>query len=248
MNGVDLSHYQDGLDLKYLRSGGFTFAILKISEGRSLADSSFERFYAMAQEHEIPVGAYVYSHATDPTAAQVEAKFALSIIKNRPLPLGIFMDVETTGQLQLPKEQLKQTVQAFRDTIVKACYSFGIYSSEYSGWSRMSIEDWKDSTIWVAHYGKKPVIFCDLWQKSDTGTFPNYYGAVDQDEAVSERFKRLVSREDREYPFDAGILEVQTVLYRNEFITEKQVTGRYSPDLPDLVKDFADGIKEVWEG
>ena len=135
MKGIDLSHYQEGLDLSNLKRGGYSFAILKLSEGRGIADASFDKFYDMAQAHNIPVGAYVFSHATNASVAQAEAVYAISLLKGRPLQLGVFMDIETTGQMQIPKEQLKQTVTAFKDTINRAGYDFGIYGSEYNAWS-----------------------------------------------------------------------------------------------------------------
>ena len=140
MKGIDLSHYQEGLDLSNLKRGGYSFAILKLSEGRGIADASFDKFYDMAQAHGIPVGAYVFSHATNASVAQAEAVYAISLLKGRPLQLGVFMDIETTGQMQIPKEQLKQTVTAFKDTINRAGYDFGIYGSEYNAWSRLSTE------------------------------------------------------------------------------------------------------------
>ena len=193
MTGVDLSHYQDGLNLALLKNGGYSFAILKLSEGRGLFDSAFDRFYDMATANGIPVGAYVYSHATSAVIAKEEASYALRMLKGRSLPLGIYMDIETTTQLQITKSQLLETAKAFQAVITEAGYKFGIYSSEYGAWSRFTPEDFKDDAIiWVAHYGQKPKIYCDLWQKSDKGAFPGFYGAVDVDEVISDRFAEMV--------------------------------------------------------
>lgn len=252
MKGIDLSHYQEGLDLSSLKRGGYSFAILKLSEGRGIPDASFDKFYDMAQAHNIPVGAYVFSHATNASVAQAEAVYAIGLLKGRPLQLGVFMDIETTGQMQIPKEQLKHTVIAFKDTINRAGYDFGIYGSEYNAWSRLSTDDFADCSIWVAHYGKAPEIPCDLWQQTDKGAFPGYYGAVDVDEAVSDRFKALVSEptpephEEKVYPVNVSIGALQLVMKENGYWGD--ATGRYSAAFVEALHNFADGIRLTWEG
>lgn len=193
MKGIDISHYQEGLDLSALRADGSQFAILKLSEGRGIPDESFDRFYEQARALGIPVGAYVYSHATNASVAQEEAVYALSLLKGRVLPLGIFMDVEEPDQMLIPREQLKQAVAAFCRTVERSGYISGIYGSEYNLWERLSVDDMADSLIWVAHYGQDPDIPCDLWQSTDKGTLPGYHGNVDVDEVRSERLRSIVA-------------------------------------------------------
>ena len=192
MKGVDISNYQAGLDLTRAKSAGIEFAICKLSEGRTYKDRQFDTFYQQAQSCGLPLGAYVYSHATTPDAAIAEANTALLLLGGRELPLGIFMDVETNAQMDIPRVQLKQTVMAFCQTVENAGYRSGIYGSEYNLWARIDPADFPDSLIWVAHYGKQPAFACDLWQRSDSGSFPGYSGPVDTDEVMSERMKALV--------------------------------------------------------
>ena len=195
MRGIDISNYQDGLDLTRAKSAGIEFAICKLSEGRTYKDRQFDTFYQQAQSCGLPLGAYVYSHATSPDAAIAEANAALLLLGGRGLPLGVFMDVETNGQMEIPPVQLKQTVMAFCQTIEAAGYRSGIYGSEYNLWARIAPADFPDSLIWVAHYGRQPAFACDLWQRSDSGIFPGYAAAVDTDNAMSDRMKALVLNE-----------------------------------------------------
>lgn len=192
MKGIDISNYQAGLDLSMAKSGGIEFAICKISEGRAYQDRQFEIFYNQALLCDLPIGAYVYSHATTPQGAIAEAKTALLLLKNRKLSLGVFMDIETNGQMEIPKEQLKQTISAFCQTIEDAGYRSGIYGSEYNLWARVLPSDFPNSFIWIAHYGKPPALPCDLWQKSDSGLFPGYSGPVDTDEVMSNRMTDII--------------------------------------------------------
>lgn len=194
MRGVDISNHQAGLDLARAKSAGIEFAICKLSEGRTYKDKQFDTFYQQARSCGLPLGAYVYSHATTPDAAIAEANTALLLLGGRELALGLFIDVETNAQMELPAVQLKQTLMAFCRTVENAGYVSGLYGSEYNLWARVAPADFPDSLIWVAHYGKQPAFACDLWQRTDSGQFPGYGGPVDTDEVMSDRMRENINR------------------------------------------------------
>lgn len=200
MKGVDISNHQAGLDLAKAKSAGIEFAVCKLSEGRTYKDKQFDTFYQQARSCGLPLGAYVYSHATTPDAAIAEANTALLLLGGRELPLGIFMDVETNAQMELPAVQLKQTLMAFCRTVENAGYVSGLYGSEYNLWARVAPADFPDSLIWVAHYGKQPAFACDLWQRSDSGSFPGYGGPVDTDEVLSDRMRDFIKGKTQPSP------------------------------------------------
>lgn len=250
ITGIDISHYQEGLDLSQLKDSEYRFVILKLSEGRTLADPGFDKFYAAAEANGIPVGAYVYSHATNASVATEEAVRALSLLRGRKLPLGLYMDVETSEQMQIPKEQLKETVMAFVKTVSNAGYRAGIYGSEYNVFARLSTEDFKDYTLWVAHYGQKPAIYCDLWQKTDKGSFPSYYGRVDVDEVMSDRMKRIIEAKPvpakdpvaQTFKPDPSIMILQAVLQYNGYWGE--ITGYKSDKFFKKYFEFGEDMKK----
>ncbi len=192
MKGVDISNYQAGLDLADAKSGGIEFAICKISEGRSYRDRQFDTFYEQARSCGLPIGAYVYSHAITPDAAIAEANLAILLLDGRPLQLGIWLDVETSAQMEIPRAQLAETLRAFCETVEAAGYRSGLYGSEYNLWTRITAESFPRSLIWIAHYGKHPEIPCDIWQRTDKGSFPGYTGPVDTDEVMSERMTDII--------------------------------------------------------
>ena len=193
MNGIDISNYQAGLDLAKAKAGGVEYAILKLSEGRTIADASFDSFYAQATACGLPVGAYVYSHALNPSDAIAEVNYALSLLKGRKLPLGLYMDVETYNQMSLSKQQLVDTCKAFCSAVEAAGYISGLYGSEYNLWTRVDPNDCGDTIVWVAHYGREPDCPCDLWQYSDKGSISTYNGPVDLDGVRSLRFTEMVN-------------------------------------------------------
>ena len=193
MNGIDISHWQDGLDMSRVKEGGHEFAILKITDGATYRDQSAVDFYVEAGKAGIPVGGYCYSHATTPEQAWAEAQYMLETINGFPFPLGLYLDIEEEAQLALPAETLYAIAAAWCKTIQDAGYVAGLYGSEGTLWAKINPNRVPSGVmVWVAHYGKQPDVPCDLWQSSDSGNVDGV--TVDTDEARSERFKKLVER------------------------------------------------------
>lgn len=188
MKGIDISSWQAGLDISKL---GIDFAILKISEGKTWADPQFDTFYTNAT---VPVGAYVYSHATTVQLAEQEAEKALSLLAGRPCPLGVFMDVEAAEQLMLSDNQLTDVVKAFCNVIRAGGYIAGAYGSAGNLWAKVRPSALDSGTlIWVAKWSSvSPTMACDIWQYTDQARLDYYSGNLDGDEAISDRFIALV--------------------------------------------------------
>ena len=259
MKGADISHHNGNLKMSLLRPAGYDFAIMKISEGNGIRDKQFDRYWSEASEICLPVGAYVFSHATTPDAAVAEANFALSILNGRELPLGIYMDVETRGQMSIPKQQLKETVQAFCRTVEQAGYRSGIYGSEYNAWARLDPSDLPTSLIWVAHYGKEPEIPCDIWQSIDNGGVAGYAGAIDTNQVMSKRMYAIVSgaagsnssdaatdsgNHEADPPYvrpDISVMLLQAVMACNGYWNEN-VDGIRSDAFRERIVEFAKDV------
>lgn len=187
MKGIDISSWQRGLS-----SLPVDFAIIKISEGRTWRDPCFDEFYNLANREGVPVGAYVFSYATTEETAREEANNALSLLRGRELPLGIYIDVESAEMLALSDSKLTAVVKAFCDTIRNAGYIAGAYGSSGQLWAKVGPSYVGDIIVWAASWGAKPRISCDLWQYSSSETIAGYNGPVDGDEAISERFIAMV--------------------------------------------------------
>lgn len=197
LHGIDISSWQRGLSASALNSADF--AILKISEGTGWADPCFDEFYNAAN---IPLGAYVFSYATTEAAAIAEAKHALDLIKGRPLPLGVYMDVEAKEQLALRDSVLTAVVKAFCDTVKAGGYRAGAYGSDLGLWAKVGPSYLGDDVlVWNARWTKNPPDkACDVWQSGDNGRVSGYNGNVDTDVCMSERFAALIDGEAQDAP------------------------------------------------
>jgi len=194
MIGADLSNHQRGLTMDELKAEGVEFVIIKATQGTHFIDPCGAEFYAAACAAGLPAGVYGYSEATTPEDAEAEARFLLAAIRGRPMPCGVWLDVETPQQLRLTTEQLTFTVAAWCRVIRAAGYTPGIYSSELSAWPKIERKALSDDVlIWVAHYGKSPAMACDLWQYTDQHPLPGHEFTLDVDLTRSERFKAMVN-------------------------------------------------------
>lgn len=251
MNGVDLSNYQANLEIPSLQKNGYQFAILKATEGITISDRSFKRFATIANGIGLPIGAYCFSHATNVERARSEAAFILHQVEGIDLPLGIYMDVESSAQLALSAAQLQEVVEAFCQTIRAAGYIPGLYSSEYGAWSKINRNTLPADIIkWVAHYGKAPAFDCDLWQRSDQGRIPGYNGNVDLDEVLSERFYSMVMKDEQGnapavkpgmlFPPNPTVLAFQLWMNHNGYAcaTDGQKTKEFFTVLREFVDDM----------
>lgn len=196
MNGVDISHYQNGLTIRQVKEAGNDFAIIKVTEGTFLQDKSSFNFYSEAYELGFPVGCYCYSHAINAQQAMAEAAYLMDILRGFPMPCGVFFDVEEPEQLNLSHDDLLNVIRGWCAGIGGKGYIPGVYSSEGTLWAKISPDELPDGClVWVAKWSQNPPNTpCDLWQTSDSGRIEGYDGPVDTDAARSERFKTLVSR------------------------------------------------------
>ena len=187
LHGIDISSWQAGMSAASLNS--VDFAILKISEGSSWVDPQFSTFYDMAK---IPLGAYVYSHATTEAEARSEANFALGLANKKKLPLGIYIDVEEQKQLALRDSELTAVVKAFCDTIKAGGYRAGAYGSNGNLWAKVGVDYLgADVLMWTAQWGGRPQKG-DVWQFTASDHIDGYGERVDGNKVLSERFARLV--------------------------------------------------------
>lgn len=184
LHGIDISSWQRGMPSAALNSADF--AILKLSEGTGWNDPAFDEFYSAAT---IPLGAYVYSHATTEGEAQAEAIHALSLLQNRPLPLGVYIDIEEARQLALP--DLTGIVNAFCDAIQRGGYRAGAYGSLGNLWAKVNRSAIGECIVWVASWGARPS-FGDVWQFTASNSIGGY-APVDGNKVLSAKFGKLIA-------------------------------------------------------
>lgn len=192
MNGIDVSGSQGVIDWKKVKADGVQFAILKAG-GSNAGFYTADRFaenYKAATAAGVPLGAYYYVGENFKTAAdgKADAQRFLAILKGKRFAYPVFVDVEETRPAD--KAGVTDATLAFCETVEKAGYYVGIYSSAVSGFvDRLDAARLKKFDFWVADYrastieAGKPALACGMWQYSDKGRVNGITGNVDLDVA-----------------------------------------------------------------
>lgn len=189
LKGIDISVWQSGFtDFEPFKDAGYGYVICKISEGQS-ADKCFEQHYGNCVKSNIPVGVYVFSHATTASKARAEAEYALKILNGRKLDLPIFMDLEASDINYGWNVDITLVALAFGEIIKKAGYKWGIYANQSWLINKLDIDLLRDAgaMIWCVKYSdEKPTVYCDIWQYSDNGTVPGFSHKVDMNITMTD--------------------------------------------------------------
>ena len=153
--GIDVSKWNGDFDFSKAKSEGVKFAILRGAYACE-KDVRFEDYYKACTALGLPVGVYHYSMAKDVAEARAEANFLIqNVLKGKQFEYPIYMDVEDNVQKALGKDKLTEIVTAYCDTLEKAGYYVGIYSSGSFFGTYMHESKLERFDKWVAHWSKQ---------------------------------------------------------------------------------------------
>lgn len=164
--GIDVSVWQKGFDFDKAKAEGVEFAILRGAYHMS-KDGCFEGFYASCKARNIPVGVYLYSMAKTVAEAKAEAENLISnVLKGKKFEYPIYIDVEDKVQRALGKNLLTEIIITLCDTLEKAGYYVGIYSTAYFLGSYTNESKLTKYDKWIAQWAKNCSYKGDygLWQ------------------------------------------------------------------------------------
>ena len=181
LKGIDVSKHQGTIDWRKVKTD---FAIIRAGYGKLISqkDSQFEKNYAGCKSNGIPCGAYWYSYAMSEAEAKQEAKICLEAIAGKAFEFPIYFDIEESKQFNLGKAKCTAIAKAFLETVEKAGYWVGLYSSKYALESYFDESLRKRYAVWVAHYNVNKTTYrgdYGMWQHSSTGSVSGISGNVD---------------------------------------------------------------------
>ncbi len=190
-NCIDISHYQGKVDFKKVAASGIEYLILKCSESTG-KDSTFERNYTDSKGLFKAVGCYIFNRATTVSAAEKEANFAVNCLKDKDLPLGVWLDVEATSLREIGKAALNKIIDTEAAILQKAGFKVGVYTG--FAWYKSVIDVnhlIAKYPIWLARYANDGYYHESLstrhldgvmmWQYSGHGKVEGIKGNVDMD-------------------------------------------------------------------
>ena len=152
--GVDISKWQSNFNFTQAKKEGVKFVVLRGAYTTS-KDTSFEKHYKNAKKAGLNVGCYIYSMATNTTKAKEEAKFMIDkVLKGKQFELPIYFDIEDAVHKKLSKKTNTAIVKAFCETLEKAGYWVGIYSSKSFFTDYLNDKELQSYAHWVAQWSK----------------------------------------------------------------------------------------------
>ena len=186
MKGIDVSKHQGNVNWSHVKADGVKFAILRAGYGKEISqkDRQFENNYAGCKSNGIPCGAYWYSYAMSEAEAKQEAAVCLKILAGKTFEFPIYYDIEEKKQFALGKAKCSSIAKAFLETLEKAGYWVGLYTSKSFLETYFTDDIRKRYAIWVAQYNTKCTYSGQygIWQKSSTGKVYGITGNVDINE------------------------------------------------------------------
>lgn len=154
MNCIDVSSYQGAINWAKVKEAGIKYAILRSVVKGLDTDSQFEANMKNARAAGVQLGVYLYTYAGDAAYAKKEAKALLKLLAGRPLELGVFYDMETSGLRTASAATVQAVASAFRAEIVAAGYTCGVYCDASFYGTNNHFKGWDpDCEFWVASYG-----------------------------------------------------------------------------------------------
>lgn len=202
LTGIDVSKWQGEINFdKLVASDKIDYIIPRIgwyseSKRQFNADEQFERNYKEAKARNIPLGAYLYSYATNVEEAKREAEATVNYLKSigcTDFDLPIFFDIEDSTQVNLGKDLTAQIAITYCEILKDAGFEVGVYTYESFFNDSMSLSALPgDYSLWVANFnfstgGQFPAhsdIYrfsnqYDMWQYTEEGTIDGIDGPVD---------------------------------------------------------------------
>jgi lysozyme len=183
--GVDVSTWQHPnnhpIDWHEVASAGYTFAIVKASQGSTWVNPWLERDLDDARAAGLLVGAYHFYEMGVNPESQVD--HAISVLMGQVLELGFYLDWEP-GEVQ--PWQLPETYNAFLAKAMQTRNPTGTYCAQ--SWSEvLHAANAPIYRLWLADLNPEPTGKPFLWQNSWTDKVPGIGAAVDEDILLSTR-------------------------------------------------------------
>lgn len=195
IKGVDISKWQQIVDMPRVKKEGYEFAMVRAVSGKTYDKYAYAN-YCMASDCGMNVGFYHYSYATDVDNIKREAALMLEFLKGKRVTMPVVLDLEDPSQRTLGKGKLNEMAKTYLNMVESAGYYVMFYSS--LDWMKniWDAEMVQRFDLWYARYkadGYKDYK-CGMWQSTSKGTVPGISGSCDIDFDMRDLAKLIESK------------------------------------------------------
>lgn len=178
IRGLDISWHNGYSNLDAAADEGYEFVWLKATEGVTSRDENFALNFQKAKHAGLKVGAYHFFRFDRDGVEQ--AQNLLKTIGNRPLDLGIALDVEESGNASnVPLDSIKARLQIMVEYLNMRGHRVMFYSNR-QGLEKYLLPEFEGFPLWVCSFTDNSV-YDDwtFWQYSHRGKVRGVRGDVD---------------------------------------------------------------------
>lgn len=178
LRGVDLSAHNGTVDFEAVRDAGYSFVILKATEGAGFKDREFTAGYREARRAGLHVGAYHFFRFD--RTGYMQAINILHSLRGKRLDFPLILDVEEWGN---PSNPATSEIITQLRVLIQLLESHGhevmIYTNK-DGFKRFVAGRLEQHPLWICDLSGAPEQRgWRMWQFTHRGTVPGVKGHVD---------------------------------------------------------------------
>ncbi len=181
VHGIDVSHYQNKVNWKQVKSDSIDFVFMKATEGKNFLDPRFFANWRSTKKEKFVRGAYHFYRPS--VLSSLQAKHFIKVVKLSKGDFPPVLDLEVSDNR--PKPIIIKGVKNWLK-IIEAHYGVKPIIYVNRNWYDEIIKDnFSDYTIWMAAYRTfpKPRLSdnkqWNIWQYTNKGRINGIEGAVD---------------------------------------------------------------------
>ena len=201
VRGIDVSAHNGMMNLDAATESGIEFIFIKASEGDTFRDANFRINYDKASHAGMKIGAYhFFRFDCDGVSQGMNLRKAIA---DRPLELGVAIDVEETGNPEgVDSVLIARRLEAMVDYLYLSGYRVTVYSNRqgYYEYVRNSVPGAK---LWICSFHPVPIAAeWTFWQFYHHGHVPGIRGEVDLDVFCGSREEWQNFLDGAQWPYD----------------------------------------------
>lgn len=185
MKGIDIYNGTKTVDFAKVKAAGYEFAMIKASEGHTLADASLSRNLTEAAKAGLHTGVYHWFWGRSAEETQQEIDFFLQRVRGCKMEMPVALDVEQAELARLGRDKLTAYIKQWLDGVKAAGYFPILYASKAWLTSYIDMSRLLEYDIWIAQYFDRITYTgpgnIGMWQYTSTGKVPGVKGNCDID-------------------------------------------------------------------
>ena len=197
---IDISHYQEVIDLEKVSQENIDFVFMKATEGHDYIDPNFEYNWEETDRLGIKRGAYHFFSMRSSGTDQGEKIIEVVPYDENSMPPVIDIEIPTTHTEGVVKKELSDLIAVLKDHYHKepilyvTYYTYNAYINAYIK------DDFQNAPIWIRDILKPPLLYggrnWTFWQFPDQGRINGINGDVDKNvyKSTQEQFNETFSK------------------------------------------------------